>query len=131
MTATPYASSSTEPVPRDRPSRSRSRMRLRLSSCVSAWTAFRSRSSSRRLEAAREFALECLRGSGDEASLRASHFAWALGLANEAFAEMQGPAQQVWVGRLEAEHANLRAALTWALEDCSSRAAALELAVPL
>ena len=56
----------------------------------------------RMLETIREFALEQLEASGEGETVRRRHAAWAL-----AFAEAGD--------RLEAEHDNLRAALTWAL----------------
>jgi hypothetical protein len=56
---------------------------------------------------------DCSRG-GDEAQWQNRHFASFLGLAEEAFPELRGPAPQVWLDCLAAEHDNLRAALSWA-----------------
>ncbi len=43
------------------------------------------------------------------------HARWCLDLADEAESELRGPRQEDWFHRLETEHANVRAALTWAV----------------
>ncbi len=68
------------------------------------------------LETIREFALEHLRRTGLEAELRRAHAEFFLALAERADQELRGPQQIKWIERLDAEHANLRAALRWALE---------------
>src|SRR5262249_54276649 len=45
------------------------------------------------------------------------HLAWAVALGAQAQATYRGPAQEAWLERLEREHANIRAALTWSLHD--------------
>jgi predicted ATPase/DNA-binding CsgD family transcriptional regulator len=65
------------------------------------------------LETIREFGLEQLATSGDEGAARDRHAAWCLALAEHAEAELLGPDQRRWAERLDAEHANLRAALGW------------------
>jgi predicted ATPase/DNA-binding CsgD family transcriptional regulator len=63
------------------------------------------------LETVREFALEQLIASGEERQARDAHAAYALALAEDAEPRLSGADQIVWLRRLEAEHANLRAAL--------------------
>jgi non-specific serine/threonine protein kinase len=66
------------------------------------------------LETVREFALERLDASGEEADARAHHAAYFLAFAERARAELFGPRlMRVTLERVEPEHANLRAALGW------------------
>jgi non-specific serine/threonine protein kinase len=68
------------------------------------------------LETIREFASDQLVASSEEATIRSCHAAWCLALAERADPELLGSRNRDWLARLEAEHANLRAALAWALE---------------
>ena len=82
------------------------------------------------LETIREYGLEVL-ASGEEAeATREAHAAYYLALAEQAEPELSGPQQLMWFERLEREHDNLRAALSWFLEQSSdgqSRELALRL----
>ncbi len=69
----------------------------------------------RMLETIREYALEKLRASGEEAMLRKAHRDGCMQLAERAESELIGPQQQEWLERLELEHNNMRAALQWSL----------------
>lgn len=67
------------------------------------------------LHAIREFAAEQLEASGDAAALRAAHARYFLALAEGAASEVMGQGQRTALDRMEAEHDNLRTALSWAL----------------
>jgi DNA-binding CsgD family transcriptional regulator/tetratricopeptide (TPR) repeat protein len=75
------------------------------------------------LETVREFALEKLEAADEGKLARQRHAAHCLALAEEADAKLRGPEQLAWLARLEIEHDNLRAALTWALESTITEAA--------
>jgi predicted ATPase len=68
------------------------------------------------LETVREYALERLEQSGEIGRLRRRHAAYFLKLAKEEERASQGPLQGVWLDRLQTEHGNLRAALSWSLD---------------
>jgi predicted ATPase len=67
------------------------------------------------LETLREYALERLEASGAADELRRRHAAYYVALAERAEPELTGAQQARWYERLEVEHDNLRAALTYAL----------------
>jgi predicted ATPase/DNA-binding CsgD family transcriptional regulator len=67
----------------------------------------------RLLETVGQYATEKLEESGEAEQVRERHARYYLALAEEAEKELRE--QRVWLGRLEAEHANFRAALGWAL----------------
>jgi predicted ATPase/class 3 adenylate cyclase len=67
------------------------------------------------LEVIREFALEQLASSGEEASIRERHAAFFEALAEQAYAE-RFAREGLWSAELEREHDNLRAALDWLSE---------------
>jgi predicted ATPase/class 3 adenylate cyclase len=64
------------------------------------------------LELIREYALEHLEQSGEADVMRRQHAEFFLRLAEKA--EEFGSSQRLWLDRLERDHDNLRAALTWA-----------------
>jgi predicted ATPase/class 3 adenylate cyclase len=68
------------------------------------------------LETIHEFAREKLGESAEAEEIKRLHAEYFLTLAEEAYPELRGPDQLKWLERLEAEHDNMRAALTWALE---------------
>jgi predicted ATPase len=84
----------------------------------------------RMLDTIREYALERLADSGEEAIVRRQHATYFLSLAEQAAAELKGPRRTTWLNRLEDEHDNLRAALRWAKEQREVRIG-LRLAVAL
>jgi len=70
------------------------------------------------LETIREYALERLERAGDAGDARRRHAQYYAGVAERADEQLRGsgPAHLAALDRLEAEHANLRAALAWSLE---------------
>ncbi len=67
----------------------------------------------RMLETIREYSLERLRGSGEEAATRRNHAAYCLVLAEEGNPELGEADRAAWLARCDVEHGNLRAALDW------------------
>jgi predicted ATPase/DNA-binding CsgD family transcriptional regulator len=70
----------------------------------------------------REFALAELEASGKADLVRATHARYYIGLAEET-ERQPGPTQELWVARLAADHANLRAALRRSLDHGEAEAA--------
>ncbi|MFL5587674.1 MAG: tetratricopeptide repeat protein [Ktedonobacteraceae bacterium] len=68
------------------------------------------------LETLREYGLEVLASSGEAEATCEAHATYYLALAEQAEPELSGPRQISWFERLEREHDNLRAALSWFLE---------------
>lgn len=68
------------------------------------------------LETIREFAAHRLIAADLERTARDAHAAWCIALGERADAELSGFQQSYWFSRLRAEHANMRAALTWLCE---------------
>src|SRR5215211_2507768 len=68
------------------------------------------------LETIHEYAREKLRESGEAEEIARVHAEYFLALAEEAEPQLTGPEQVEWMERLEAEHDNLRAALSRLLE---------------
>jgi len=76
----------------------------------------------RMLESVRQYAREQLEESEEAEAIRRRHASYYLTLAKEAEPGLTGAQQQAWADRLEAEHDNLRAALSWSLENEPQRA---------
>jgi predicted ATPase/DNA-binding CsgD family transcriptional regulator len=70
----------------------------------------------RLLEPVRQYALEKLEESGEVGYAKHAHAWYFLALAEEAEPELFGPQEAQWYERLEVEHDNIRAALSWSLE---------------
>jgi predicted ATPase/class 3 adenylate cyclase len=81
------------------------------------------------LETIHEYAREKLQASGEAEQVRSVHAQYFLSLAEEAEPELSGAEQLAYLERLESEHDNMRAALSWSLE--SEPESALRLAVAL
>ena len=65
------------------------------------------------LETVRQYAWQLAERAGEARDVRERHLAWCVALAREADVQLQGVHQAAWMGRLEREHDNLRAALAW------------------
>src|SRR5215212_8057889 len=68
------------------------------------------------LETIHEFADVKLEGSGEAEAVRRAHAEYFLALAEEAEPMLWGAEDAAWLERLEQEHDNMRAALSWAIE---------------
>lgn len=66
-------------------------------------------------ELVRRFAAEQLAAAGEVRAAREAHLAWCLAFAERAEGQVGGAEQERWMALLEADHANLRAALAWAV----------------
>ena len=75
------------------------------------------------LQTLREFGLEILTGAGEDEVIRQAHAEYYLALAEEAEPQLHGSEQKRWLSRLEQEHENLRAALSFLLEQVHRQAA--------
>ncbi|WP_414943238.1 helix-turn-helix transcriptional regulator [Amycolatopsis sp. cmx-11-32] len=85
----------------------------------------------RLLETLREYGHELLAGSGELTETMRRHCQWYDRLTATAEAEWVSAAQDGWVSRLNREHANLRAALDWALRQPGEALSALRIATRL
>jgi predicted ATPase/class 3 adenylate cyclase len=74
------------------------------------------------LQTLREFGLECLASTGELEATRTAHALYYLTRAEEAEPQLRGADSDRWFARLEQEHENLRAALSWLLERAEMRA---------
>ncbi|MFF5209701.1 ATP-binding protein [Streptosporangium sp. NPDC000396] len=85
----------------------------------------------RLLETIRQYGRERLRELGQEAALLQRHRTYYRKLAAQAHAQRFGSSQVAWFGRLQLEHANLRAALEHCFADPGEVAAGLGMATDL
>ena len=69
----------------------------------------------RLLEPVRQYALEKLEESGEDGDAKHAHAQYFLALAEEAEPKLLGPQEAQWYERLEVEHDNIRAALSYSL----------------
>jgi non-specific serine/threonine protein kinase len=70
----------------------------------------------RMLEPIRQYAREKLEEEGEGEEVKRRHASLFLALAEDAEPKLQGPEDVEWLERLETEHDNMRAALSWARE---------------
>jgi predicted ATPase/DNA-binding SARP family transcriptional activator len=77
----------------------------------------------RLLEPIRQYALEKLAEAGEEAVRRRRHLDFYLQLAEQAAQKLEGAEQALWLDRLEAELANVRSALDWAVAQGETQSA--------
>ncbi len=76
------------------------------------------------LETVREFALDQLREEDNQGlAMEQAHAGYFLSLAEEACVGLVGAQQRTWLARLDAEDANIRAALVWNFEHGSTESA--------
>jgi predicted ATPase/DNA-binding CsgD family transcriptional regulator len=68
------------------------------------------------LEPVRQYARERLKESGEDQAMERAHAEYFLALAEEAEPRLWESGDKAWFGRLEKEHDNMRAALSWTLE---------------
>jgi predicted ATPase/DNA-binding CsgD family transcriptional regulator len=85
----------------------------------------------RLLATVRQYGREKLALSGEEAEVGRRHARYFLELAEGAEQALYGPDQMRWLARLETEHDNLRAALSWSLDDSGDAGLGVRLAAAL
>ena len=74
------------------------------------------------LQTLREFGLEVLANAGETEATQQAHAEYYLRLSEEAAPRLRGSEQERWFARLEQEHENLRAALTFLLAQAHRQA---------
>jgi predicted ATPase/DNA-binding CsgD family transcriptional regulator len=85
----------------------------------------------RLLETVRQYGREKLDGSGEEAEAGRRHADFFGGFAEEAERELTGPDQARWLTRLETEHDNIRAALSFSLGEEGDAGSGVRLAAAM
>ncbi len=73
------------------------------------------------LQVLREFGLEMFVSAGEMEATRQAHTAYYLALAEEAEPHLREAEQDNWLPRLKREHENLRASLSWLLEQARKK----------
>lgn len=84
----------------------------------------------RMLQTIREYAMQRLQLLRDTDRMQSRHAAYYLELAKQAEPAFRSPDQDVWMDRIETEHDNMRAALSWSLQG-EDRELALQLSAAL
>jgi predicted ATPase/DNA-binding CsgD family transcriptional regulator len=85
----------------------------------------------RMLETIRSYGWMKLAEAGEREATEQRHLAWALALAQRAESEWRGAQQAAWLGRLEEDLDNLRAALEYSATQIEARESGLKLASAL
>jgi non-specific serine/threonine protein kinase len=85
----------------------------------------------RLLETIRQYAFAKARQCGEVQALRERHLRWYTYLTEQAKAHYHKADEAMWYDRIEAEHDNLRAALSWSLTEGANPNAGLQLATNL
>jgi len=85
----------------------------------------------RLLETVREYCRDRLLEAGEALDFRNRHLRWYAALTERAEPELQGPRQETWLARLEAEHDNVRGALEWGITEEGDTESALRLAAAI
>ncbi|MFT4038180.1 MAG: LuxR C-terminal-related transcriptional regulator [Thermomicrobiales bacterium] len=67
------------------------------------------------LETVREYALEQLASAGEQAATERAHAHYYLGLTEQIAPVLFSREERVWIAQYRADHANIRAAVTWGL----------------
>ena len=80
------------------------------------------------LETVQQYARDRLRDDGEESRWRTRHLAHFMAFAEEAGPQLRGKDQHTWLDRVEAEHDNLRAGLTFAASPGADSVSGLRLA---
>jgi len=75
----------------------------------------------RLLETTREYAADKLWLSGEESEMRRRHLQWYVQFVESAEPKLISAEQAEWQERLERDHANIRAALRWAIENAEAQ----------
>jgi hypothetical protein len=70
----------------------------------------------RMLEPVKRYAREKLQDAGEAGTVECRHADFFLAMGEQARPQLRGPEDRKWLERLEREHDNMRAALSWALE---------------
>ncbi|BDG70478.1 ATP-binding protein [Roseomonas fluvialis] len=84
------------------------------------------------LETIREYGIELLNADAQRPAVMRAHASYFAALAEKGSKELGGPHQAEWLARLDNEHPNFRAALTWSLSaECEDRQLAARLATAL
>lgn len=85
----------------------------------------------RMLETVRQYGVERLAQSEEEAAVRGRHLEWVLALSERAESEWRGPNQAAWLLRVDRDLDNIRAALDWARSDPGRAATGLQIVAAL